>query len=232
MAVMAFGATAILSQNNSVPIAQEQHHHLIIENSYIKAYEVEVPPHESTLQHVHDYDYVYIVFGAADITNAVVGKPVVNTHLDDTAINFAKGPLTHVAGNTGSTPFRNITISLLHRQGEAKIYYPSVKAALDANIKDKQAAESTEVTVLETAEIRVKAIQIGNGPAWTYANSKGPFLIINMEKAKLFDQPGPKEKNAPSFPADLMHWYANDSRAFFPAAFPAGPTLVVLEFKN
>ena len=229
---MACGAAAIFSQGNSVPIAQEQHHHLIIENTYARVYEVEVPPHESTLLHQHDFDYLYVVLGAADITNAVAGKPVVNTHLDDTAVNFAKGPLTHVAGNTGDKPFRNITISLLKKQGEPKVYFPSIKAALDATIKDKQSAESTEVTVLETAQMRVKAVQVGNGPSWTYSNPTGPFLIINLDKAKLFDQPGPREKNAPTFPADMMHWYANESRAFFPAAYPAGPMLVVIEFNK
>jgi hypothetical protein len=231
IALMMFGAAAVLSQGASVPISQEQHHHLIIDNSYVKAYEVEVPPHESTLQHMHDFDYVYVVFGAADISNAVVGNPVVNAHLEDTTVTFVKGPLAHVAGDTGDTPFRNITISLLHKQGEAKIFYPSVKAALEAGAKGAASSDSFDVTLLETAEVRVKAVQVGRA-GWNYSNSKEPFLVINLEKAKMFDKPGPKEKNAPSFPADLMYWYGADVRAFIPSFDVVGPKLVVLEFKD
>src|SRR5579862_1387453 len=114
----------------AVPISQEHHHHLIIENSYLKAYEVEVPAHESTLLHQHDYDYVYLVFGDASVTNAIVGKPEVRLFLPDTTLNFSKGPFAHVAGNVGDTPFRNVTVSLLRPQGEAKSYYQTVSAAL------------------------------------------------------------------------------------------------------
>src|ERR1700731_353578 len=59
------------AQVAAVPISEEHHHHLVLENPFIRAYEVEVPPHESTLFHRHDQDYIYIVFGDADITNAV-----------------------------------------------------------------------------------------------------------------------------------------------------------------
>src|ERR1700687_1094999 len=66
------GATASVA---AVPISEEHHHHLVLANQFIQAYEVEVPAHESTLLHRHDQDYVYIVFGDDDITNAVEGKP-------------------------------------------------------------------------------------------------------------------------------------------------------------
>jgi hypothetical protein len=32
-----------------VPIAQEKHHHLVLENAYVKVYEVEVGPRHATL---------------------------------------------------------------------------------------------------------------------------------------------------------------------------------------
>src|SRR5512140_2019531 len=113
-----------------VPISQEQHHHLVLENSFVKAYEVEVPPHESTLMHRHLHDYVYVVLGDAEFTNAVAGKPEVKLKQPDLAVNFSPGPFAHVASNNAETPFRNITIELLHPQGEVKKFYPSIRAAL------------------------------------------------------------------------------------------------------
>lgn len=238
-ALMTCGTAAVLSQGAAVPISEEHHHHLVLENSYVKAYEVEVPPHEVTLLHQHDYDYVYIVFGDADITNAVEGKPVLSAHLPDTTVNFAKGPFAHVAGNTGNMPFRNITISLLHRQGEVKIFYPSVNSALDAAAKEqlsagRGSADSIEVTLLETEEVQVKAVQVGPGPGrgWTAEGTKGPTLLINLDQAKKFDKPGPRQKNAPSFPADLLKWSPASAKPFLTAFDGPGPRLLVLEFKD
>ncbi len=85
-----------------------------------------MPAHESTLLHRHDQDYVYIVFGDADITNAVEGKPEIKAHLADTTVNYARGPFAHVARVDGNSIFRNITVQLLQPQGELKTYYPSV----------------------------------------------------------------------------------------------------------
>jgi hypothetical protein len=223
-------------QGAAMPISQEHHHHLIIENLYLKAYEVEVPPHESTLLHLHDYDYVYIVFRDADITNAVEGKPVVSAHLADTTVNFVKGPLAHVAGNVGDTPFRNVTISLLHKQGEVKIYYPTVNAALEAGVKEqvssgKKASELVEVTLLETPEIRFKAVQVGAGVGWwTSKDTKGPLLIIDLDRVKEFDRSGPREKKAPSFPADLLDWLPAGRDSF--STSTGNRKFAVLEFKD
>jgi hypothetical protein len=223
-------------QGAAVPISQEHHHHLIIENSYVKAYEVEVPPHESTLLHLHDYDYVYIVLGDADITNAVEGKPIASAHLPDTTVNFAKGPFAHVAGNTGDKPFRNITISLLHKQGEVKIYYPSVNAALDAGIKEqvsigKKSSELIEVTLLETPDVRFEAVQVGAGVGWwTSKDTKGPLLIIDLDKMKEFERLGPREKKAPSFPANMLDWLPSGTDSF--STSTGNRRFAVLEFKD
>ena len=166
--ILAYGprhvhATLQAGTAKPVPISQEHHHHLVIENAYLKAYEVEVPAHESTLLHQHDYDYIYVVLGGAQVTNTVEGKPETKMYLPDTTVNFAHGPFAHVAGNVGDTPFRNITISLLHPQGEVKSYYPSADAALSPAAQQTSNRTSklpgvTQVMTLETGEVRVLAV--------------------------------------------------------------------------
>ncbi len=205
MALMACGAAAILSQGAAVPISQEHHHHLIIDNSYVQAYEVEVPAHDSTLLHRHDYDYVYEVFGDADITNAIEGKPVVSAHLTDSTVNFAKGPFAHVAGNVGNTTFRNVTISLLHRQGEAHIYFPTVAAALAANAKKMNPLDGT--ILLETDDLRMIAATLPPGYSRPVSKGAHPARLL-IYPDKLGDATAPREKNAPTFPAGLLEWVA------------------------
>lgn len=98
----------------------EPHHHLKIENEYVRAYYVEVPPHEDTLLHQHDHDYLFVTLGETEVMNAVLGKPEVKLALKDGEVRFTRGGFAHVARNLSDKPFRNVTIELLKPQGEVK----------------------------------------------------------------------------------------------------------------
>lgn len=163
----------------AVPISQEHHHHLALENAYARVYEVEVPAHDSTLMHQHDRDYVYIVFGNSEVTNELQGKSPVKMSLPDTAVNFSKGPFAHIAGNNGDKPFRNVTIELLKPQGEVKTHFPSVNAAL-ASAKPVSGADGVrEVPILETNEVRVLAVEISGKGIWQPAGGVNR-LVLNL----------------------------------------------------
>jgi quercetin dioxygenase-like cupin family protein len=117
--------TFSLKAQAPVPLAHgnvpgEPHHHLKIENEYVRAYYVEVPPHEDTLLHQHDHDYLFVTLGATEVINAVLGKPEVKLALKDGEVRFTRGGFAHVARNLGDKPFRNVTIELLKPQSEPK----------------------------------------------------------------------------------------------------------------
>ena len=96
----------------------EPHHHLKIENEYVRVYYVEVPPHENTQLHQHDHDYLFVTLGDSDVINAVRDKPEVHLVLKDGETHFARGGFAHVARNLSDAPFRNITIELLRPQAD------------------------------------------------------------------------------------------------------------------
>ena len=220
----------------SVAISDEHHHHLVVANPFIQAYEVEVPPHEATLLHRHDQDYIYIVFGETDITNAVEGKPELKAHLADTTVNFAKGPFAHVARVDGNNIFRNITVQLLQPQGELKTYYPSVTAALDAGDKDptnihaRRMRGATEVAILETDATRALAVSVKPGAAWTAANSQHTFLVVWIDRWRERVHPG--KPNAEIFPIQMEMWFAPSDDTSIRNTMPTAMTLFILEFKN
>jgi len=54
-----------------VPISEEPHHRLLLQNDFTRVYNVMVPPLDTTLLHQHDLPYLYITFGPADIINAI-----------------------------------------------------------------------------------------------------------------------------------------------------------------
>ena len=104
-----------------VPLAHENasgepHHHLKIENEYVRVYYVEVLPHENTLLHQHDHDYIYVSLGPSDVISAILDKPEIHLQLKDGETHFTRGGFAHVARNLADTPFRNITIELLKPQ--------------------------------------------------------------------------------------------------------------------
>jgi quercetin dioxygenase-like cupin family protein len=104
----------------AVPLTAEPHHHLVFENDYLRAFQVEVGPHQATLLHRHDRDYVFISLGDASVTNAVAGLPEAQVKLKDADARFARGDFAHVVKNDGDAPFRNVTIELLRAQGELR----------------------------------------------------------------------------------------------------------------
>jgi hypothetical protein len=227
---------ASTAQAASVPISEEHHHHLVLANDFIQAYEVEVPQHDATLLHRHDQDYIYIVFGEADITNAVEGKPEIKAHLVDTTVNFAKGPFAHVARVDGNNIFRNITVQLLQPQGELKTYYPSVTAALAAADKDPNSANvrrmkgATEVAILETNATRALAVNVKPGAAWVADNSQHTFLAIWIDRWRERVHPG--KPNTEIFPIQMESWFAPSDGTSIRNSMPAPMNILILEFKN
>jgi len=112
---------ALAAQNTSeVELTAEPHHHLVIENEYVRVFRVEVAPHDSTLMHSHHHDYVFITLGNAEVENAVKGKPPVILKLQDGEARFVPGNFAHVARNLADTPFRNVTIELLQDEAARK----------------------------------------------------------------------------------------------------------------
>jgi hypothetical protein len=224
------------AQTSSVPISEEHHHHLVLANQFIRAYEVEVPAHEATLLHRHDQDYIYIVFGDADITNAVEGKPEIKAHLADTTVNYARGPLTHVARVDGNTIFRNITVQLLQPQGELKTYYPSVIAALDAANEDpnsngvRHLKGATEVVVLETNAMRALAVSVQTGAAWRALNSQHTYLAIWIDRWRERLHPG--KANAEIFPIQMETWFTPTDETSIRNSMPTAMNILILDFKN
>jgi hypothetical protein len=218
-------ATALDDALPGVPISQEHHHHLVIENGFVKAYEVEVAPHESTLMHQHLHDYVYVVLGDAQFTNAVAGKPEVKVQQPDLAVNYSPGPFAHVATNNADTPFRNITIELLHPQGEVKKFYPSITAALASSTNQS----SAPVTVLESSEMRVVAVALTARSTWTAPVDDRSRLIVLLDK--IHNSSGVRERNSP-FPVGMLTWVPAGKNWSIINQAIGFEKLMVLEFKT
>jgi len=103
----------VAQTTTEVEITSEPSHHQVLENEYIRVFQVEAAPHTSTLLHRHRHDYVYVTLGDAHLSNEVEGKPPVDVKLTDGDTRFTAGNFAHVARNLSDQPFRNVTIELM-----------------------------------------------------------------------------------------------------------------------
>ncbi len=197
--------------HGSVP--GEPHHHLRIENEYVRVYYVEVPPHENTQLHQHDHDYIYVSLGAADVVNAVRDKPEVHLVLKDSETHFTRGGFAHVARNLSDAPFRNITIELLHAQGEAHNECGFVIPDRGGAICDPPFASEWADTQFETTEVRLDLVWLFANGKHTESTSKLAFLVVGLGGPQV--RINAKGKSPKTLRKSEVQWFEPESEVQF-----------------
>lgn len=177
-----------------VPLRNEPHHHLVLENEFARVYSVSVQPLDATLMHQHDLPYLALSLGPIDIVNAVRDKPEVRLKLQDGDIIYSPGGFAHIARTDAGIAFNNVTVELVMPQGAPRnVCRQVVAGALGACLQgaavgDKMTgsgASDKEVPYFETDSTRASAIQVGPGKEYVDATPKQNGLLIGMTDANL-----------------------------------------------
>jgi len=182
-----------------VPISEEPHHRLVLQNDFTRVYNVMVPALDATLLHQHDVPYLYVTLGAADIVNAVVGKPEVHQVLQDGETHYNPGHFTHLVRTDSGVAFHNITIELVRPQGTAKNLCKEVvpggalncpepaPAAVNKKSKKVETPEATDddVPYFESDEVRVELHKVSSGNDYVDAGAKSDALLVGLSNANL-----------------------------------------------
>jgi quercetin dioxygenase-like cupin family protein len=147
----------------AVALTSEPSHHLALENEYLRAFEVEVASHASTLLHRHERDYVFVTLGDTEVENAVEGKAPVRLKLADGESRFVPGNFAHVARNLSGHPFRNVTLELL----------PGARPALP----EAPGTPMQKVLFVQDG-VRVSDVRLAPGAMLPRHEHKGPHLVV------------------------------------------------------
>jgi hypothetical protein len=99
---------------------QERHHHLVLENSYVRAYFVEIPAHESTLHHRHDFPYLSVGPGGPDAAAGLTSGSAADRGAGGAHVGYTAAGFSHAVSNSGDQPLRNVAIELLLPQGAVR----------------------------------------------------------------------------------------------------------------
>jgi hypothetical protein len=219
----------------AVPVANEPHHHLVFENSYVRVFRVSVPAHDATLLHQHDLPYVYVSLCPADVINAVAGKPEARLVMTDGQVGYSRGGFAHIARTDAGTSFDNVTIELLHPQGEPRNLCMKVIDAQLGACKSTWSSGSQidikSIPVFETDEVELKLKQMGTIRFSLVVHPKVPRLLVALTGTYLDVEVG----GMPSSPlrAGQSVWLpANaESRIAGASNFIPGSSYLELSFK-
>lgn len=185
----------------------EPHHHLKVENEYVRAYYVEVPPHEDTLLHQHDHDYIYVSLGPSEVVNAVRDKPEVHLVLKDGETHFTRGGFAHVARNLADAPFRNVTIELLKPQGDVHNGCAQIVANAPTDCWESSHEGAKQISSFKTDEIKAFSATL-DPKATSNWKAFSPALVVALDESQVrvsFD------KHSENLNADQMLWIPSHS---------------------
>lgn len=173
-----------------VPLAHgdvpgEPHHHLKIENAYVRAYYVEVPPHGETQLHQHDRDYIFVTLGSSDVTNTVLGKPEAHLVLKDGEVHFTRGGFAHVARNNSGAPFRNVTIELLQPQSMARNLCAHIVEGEAGPCRPFKNGDVSLVPSFETGETLVQFVELQAKAAHSEARAGLDQLLVVLDQSEI-----------------------------------------------
>jgi hypothetical protein len=179
IAALWFLAPPLFAQSSEIiTMDQEPHHHLALQNEYVKVFKVEVSPGDSIVLHRHDQDTIAIAIGEQLVTVGIPGKPDVHQKNADAQVRLQRGGYMHSTRVDGNTPYRTIAVELLHPQTNFHNVCTEVLPGQPLNCPDAAAKASSgypSQPLLESNETRVRLVRVLPGqsanlgevsPAW------------------------------------------------------------------
>jgi len=181
----AFGA-AVSAQ---VPVQQEPRHHVAFENGQFRILNVNVPPGDTTLDHLHEHDLVTVsMTDGTRIRLRSTGQDWTERAprpLGDVALNdYAGKPLTHRLENVGSSAYQLFAIEQLHPSATSG-------AAL--------ATDATTSLTKESRAFRVYDVRLGKAHSQASHTHAVPTVVVLLGGKVMSEGPDTQAKaNAPA----------------------------------
>jgi len=162
-----------------VEIEQEPRHHLVFENEYVRAFAVEIAPHERTLCHHHPNDYLLYVANGAEIISSPRDEEPKRFTYRDGECELSPAGLKHVVENLGDKPFRNVVVELLPRAGELR---RGAEPEVSAEDRPEAGFEARTTLILHQERAAIFRLEIEPGAS---VEISGPAVVATPYENKL-----------------------------------------------
>src|SRR5258708_7113998 len=191
---------------------EEHHHHLSLQNEYVKVFRVEVAPGDSILMHRHDQDTVAIAVGDQVVTVGFPDKPDVHQKNPDGQLRLQKTGYVHSTHVEPGTEYHTVAVELLQPQSNPHNVCTAVIAGQPLNCPEKPAAPSSakfiEQPQFESDQTRVHLIRVLPGQSMTIGDLKPFQLIVALDPATL--SPADAKAQAQVLHPGEFVWFVND----------------------
>jgi len=184
-------------------VSAEPHHHQVLDNTFVRAYAVNVAPKESTLMHHHGLNYLSVSLGDAEFQNAKEGAQPVVVKLKDGDVRFTPAPLTHQVTDVAVTPFRNITIELKQTATNQKACTESCDVPVTCA---KDAACVSITKVMGSDQWTVLRTTLPAGGSYPEHAHAGNFLVIPLTDGDVKVQVKGGKETAGHYEAGKIVW--------------------------
>lgn len=193
IAVPILAMVAAQAAAQEVEITAEPHHHLTLENKFVRVFNVQIDPNTETLTHWHRHDYISITLGQAEIINTVQGKSPVDVKFQDGDTRFAAASFAHVVRCTSNQPFRNVTVELLQDES-----LRDAKSPWDPKQNEDRALNTfmggTQQILFVKDAVRASEIELRPGATVPKAPHDGPELLVALNDFDLRNRVGNNSK--------------------------------------
>jgi hypothetical protein len=219
---------------DALDMTKEPHHHLRVENAYVRAFRFSLSTGDSTLLHLHSQPYVAVTLGAIEFTNAVSGKSEAHGRLSDGQVTYSRGGFAHTVRADSGAPFNNVTIELLRPQGEphnlCEKIVPGDLGECDLSAAAPDALIATR-PLFETDEIRVDSITVRRAGDQMDKPHPLPGLLVVVSGAPI------KVARIPGIPTQVLHpgemvWLPLQGEPKFTVEEGPESRLILISFKD
>jgi hypothetical protein len=102
-----------------VPVRNEPHHKVVLENDYVRLIEVHINPHDTTFTHIHAASSVIVFLSKSTIGTQIAGAQPSIADVMPAQTSYAaydEKPITHRVWNDGNSVFHVMDIELAKKE--------------------------------------------------------------------------------------------------------------------
>jgi hypothetical protein len=169
-----------------ITMAQEPHHHLVLQNGLVNVYDAQAAPGDSLQLHRHDHDAIAIAIGDQITTVGVPGKPDVHSKNADGQVRMQRSGYVHSTHVDGDTNYFTVAVELLRTQTGAHNLCAAVLADQPLNCPaDAASASSVSRPQFETDQTHIEVLRVRPHQTVSFGNLSSPQLIVTLDSASI-----------------------------------------------
>ncbi len=194
-----------------VSVHDEPFHKTVLQNQYVRVMDVEIPPHQATLFHMHKAPLVGVVIHEEPNWEQIYGETRQGTTKDPNRSlidnSGQKLPYTHRVGNEGNAPIHYLAAEwLASPNGSAPVLMDGVVRKLEKDVPKARfyrvklppggtgtgkgsVAPGLLIVFAGAAQIHAEGIQLqpvrGDGALWGWRDAGASYSIDNLGKKEL-----------------------------------------------